>query len=1634
MTDLSRFELERLWEDGESALWRGTSAGEAPLLVLVPGSTQPAATVLGRLQRACSLRGELDPAWAVRPIDVVYHRGGPTLVSEDPGAEVLARHLGRPWSIGAFLPVAIGVTAALRQLHARGLIHKDIKPAHILVDLTTSAVWLTGFGIASRLPRERQPPEPADVLEGTLSHMAPEQTGRMNRSIDSRSDLYALGVVFYELLTGAPPFAAVDPMEWVHCHIARVPSPLQSRDKAIPQPICDVVMKLLAKTPEERYQTAAGLEHDLRRALDAWTATGCVRLFALGEHDASDRLLIPEKLYGRDAEVGVLLSSLGRVVASGDAELVLVSGYSGIGKSSIVNELHRVLVAPRGLFASGKFDQYKRDIPYATLVQAFQVLIRHILGKSDEEIAGWREQLTQALGGHGQLITNLVPELELVIGKQPSVPEIPPKDAQARFQLVVRRYLSVFARADHPLALFLDDLQWLDSATLELLEHLLSEREVRHLLLIGAYRDNEVGPKHPLAATLARLRQSSRVKEIVLAPLQSGDIAAMCAHALHASPTAVAPLAELVHEKTGGNPFFAIQFIGTLVEEHLLAFEPAAASWQWDIDAIRAKGFTDNVVDLMTRRLDRFRAETRNALQQLACLGNSALTATLSLVYGAPEDAIHDALREVIQSGLVVRTATGFAFLHDRVQEAAYAMIAETERAAEHLRIGNLLAENTSAEDLDENIFEIVNHLNRGAALIDSPEARDRVAALNRIAGQRAKASTANMAAHGYIAFGRSLLGPDSWERNFRLTFDLELHLADSEFVIGALDEAEERLSRLSARAETLTDRAAVIFVQTNLYTAMAGRIGHAVEICLGYLRHVGIDWSAHPSKELVQAEYEKLVARIGGRSIDDLLKLPLSNDPELHATIEVLMGAMTPAFMTDFRLVSLILCRMGNLGLEHGNNDTLSLGYAFLGMTLGCHFGDYRTGYLFGKLALDLVEVRGLTRYRGRVYHTLGTHVLYWTQPLPAAKSSLRRGLQAMKEIGDVTYVGFGYIGLAAILLGCGDSLELVQCEVEAGLATAQQVKFELALDAFAGYLRLVRALRGQLSDPCTLDDCGHHFAGLHMRCWYWIRTMQACVIVGDFETARAAARLAEPLLPTTTVFFEVIEYHFYAALVCATFADTGELAEHRRHLAIWAETCPENYENRLALVDAEIARLEGRSVEAMEAYERAIRSARENGFVHNEAVAYEVAARFYRGRGFDTFAHAYVAKAHDCYRRWGADGKVALLERDHPWLRKAPTLETIDLAMVVKTSQAVALQVGVERIIDSLMVIVLQHAGADRGLLVLRRPNGLCIEADARTERDGVTVSLPHKVVDGSELAESVLQYAVRTQEPVLIDDAQAQHPFSSDPYLTRHGSRSVLCLPIVKQTEVIGALYLENNLAPYVFTPTRTEVLKFLASQAAISLENASLEEKEALLNEVHHRVKNNLQLISSLLNLQAARTTDPAVAELFAESRNRVRSMALVHENLYRAGNFSKIPMAGHIKSLCTHLTRAYGAPDLSVEIVVGVDDVHLDMSRAISVGLIVNELVSNALKHAFAPAQKGRIHVDLASVGPGRYVLCVGDDGVGLPPSFDLERADSLGLQLVRSLAQQLNGTLGVNRHSGTAFTIAFDDPWSTRAS
>jgi predicted ATPase/signal transduction histidine kinase len=1381
--------------------------------------------------------------------------------------------------LSQFLRLAVGLASALGKLHQRCLIHKDIKPANILVDSASGAVWLTGFGIASRLPRERQSAEPPEMIAGTLAYMAPEQTGRMNRSIDSRSDLYSLGVTFYQMLTGALPFSASDPMEWVHCHIARQPVPPDRYAKGIPAPLSAIVMKLLAKTAEERYQTAAGVAGDLRRCLTEWEAHCHIDPFQLGAHDVSDRLLIPERLYGREREIDALLASFDRVVADGTPELVLVSGYSGIGKSSVVHELHKMLVPPRGLFASGKFDQYKRDIPYATLAQAFQSLVRPLLGQSEAELGGWRDALSKALGPNGQLIVNLVPELEVVIGRQPLVPDLPPQEAQNRFQMVFRRFLGVFARKEHPLALFLDDLQWLDRATLDLLEHLLTHSEVRHLFLIGAYRDNEVGPAHSLLRTLEAIRDTGvRIQEIVLAPLRIDDVGRLVADALHCKPERARPLAELVQEKTGGNPFFAIQFFTALAEEGLLAFDPCVPAWQWDINHIRAKNYTDNVVDLMTGKLKRFSAITQEALKQLACLGNVAEIATLTRVHGETEEAMHAALWEAVHAGLVFRQESAYKFLHDRIQQAAYTLIPEEQQAEVHLRIGRVLLASMTADELAEHLFEVANQFSRGAARVIDRHEKAQVAMIDLRAGRKAKASAAYASASVHLAAGMALLDERDWGSHYDLMFSLRLERAECELLTGNFDTAEQLIGELLQRGTSKVDQAVAYHLKVLLHTVKSEN-AQAVATALTCLHLFSIDIPARPSEAQVQAEYEMVWSNLAGRPIENLIDLPIMTDPVLQAAMQVLSTLLGPAYFTDLHLFSLLVCRMVNVSMQHGMCGASAHGCAYLGGLLGPLFHRYSEAYRFAKLACDLVEKHGFVAYRAKAYHAMAI-VAVWTQ-IDTAIDFNRAAFRTAIETGDLTSACYSIARSVTILLLRNDPLDAVWRESETALDFVRKAKFRDVADTIVCRQRFIATMQGRTASFSTFSDAQFDEAAFEAQltsdrtamtgCFYWIIKLETRFLSGDHAEALAAAGKAKALLWVVIAHIQLVDYFYYTALTVAALYENATadeqtewhelLIEHRDQLREWAENYPPTFGDKYTLVLAEIARIEGRDLDAMRLYEEAIRAARENGFAQNEGIANELAAQFYLKRGIEKVAHSYLRDARYCFLRWGALGKVKQLDEHYPAIKEQaavrPTttigtsMEQLDLETVMKASQAVSSEIVLEELIETLMVIAVEHAGAERGLLILPHGEELRIAAEARTERGGVEVELQDASVTPLDLPDSLLHYVIRTHESVILDDASIQNLFSQDEYVRQWRPRSVLCLPLVKQAKLMGVLYLQNSLVPRVFTPNRLAMLEMLASQAAISLENAGLYADLQQENIVRKRAEEELRRSESFL---------------------------------------------------------------------------------------------------------------------------------------------------------------------------------------
>lgn len=1468
----SGYTFEVLRADGDYTLFRRHGPGPSSVLALAASEHPAPPRTLERLVHELGFAAELQATWAAKPLALERLDGRMMLLLHDCGGtpldQVLQSARDHRLHLAAFLQVACELARALRQLHARGVIHKDIRPANILLG-PAGKVRLSGFGMASRLPRERQPPAPPEHIAGALPYMAPEQTGRMNRSVDSRSDLYSLGVTLFEMLTGGLPFTASEPMEWIHCHVARAPPAPGERLQGVPAALDAILLKLLAKDAEDRFQTAAGVEADLRICLTDWQARGSIRHLRPGERDFPDRLLVPEKLYGREAEIGSLLAAFQRVAQDGRTELVLVSGYSGVGKSSLVSELHKALVPARGLFACGKFDQYKRDIPHATLAQAFQGLVRQLLGKKDEELKPWRERLQESLGSNGQLMVNLIPELALLIGEQPPIPRVDPQDAAARFHAVFRSLLGVFARPEHPLVLFVDDLQWMDVATLELLQRLVTDPDIRHLMVIGAYRDNEVAAAHPLARTLEAIRSSrAAVAELTLAPLQGAHVAQLCADTLHTTVHRAASLADLVSEKTAGNPFFAIQFIMELAEEGLLAFDAEAARWQWDVARIRAKGITDNVAHLMQGKLSRLHASTREALGQLACLGNGAELRVLAVLRGTSEDAVGETLREAVDAGLVQRAGNAFVFSHDRVHEAAYALVPPQEQPMAHLGIGRVLLQLAPPAEVEDGIFEIVNHFHRGAAAIETAAERRQVAELSLRAAKRAKTSSAYASANAYAIAALALLGRAGWVDHYALMFELELQRAECEIVLGDLAAAEERLDLLSGRAAGLADQAAAVCLKV-LLCFTTGRYEHAADVALRFLSLAGIEWTAHPSEALVREEYLEMRRQLARRDAQNLVELAPMSDPKVIATMTVLTELFPAAYAVDRYLLDLVLLRMTNLSLRYGNHESSSVAYSALNMALGSHFCDYGTAYRLGQTACELVEQRGMDRYKARVYCCFATFAMLWIQPVSRCVTLLRESFRAGSSMGDEGFAAYTSRVLASHLLVSGMPLDQVQREIEGIFAFVRGVELGMSTERFIAQLDLVKSLRGLHTEPAGADD---RWASQDvesqpqlamMVCYHAIFRLEERYFAGDLRGGLQAVAQVGSRRWTLRSTIEEAEYDFYAALCHAGCADEADGTQRKRHLqdlvdhheriAFWAGNCPDNFGHRKALVGAEIARLQGRQLEAQDLYEEALDLARKHGFLQHEAIANELAGQCYARRGLKTVADAYLLNARNCYERWGAVKKVRGIDQRHPHLR-ALTMPTslaatinkpvaqLDVATVDKASQTLSSEMALPSLLAKLMRLSVEHAGAQRGVLVLADGEEARVEADATTGAERVEVAVHSVPVTARHLPLCVLQYVLRTRERLVLDDASGGEPAPDDEYMRSVRPRSVLCLPIFKQAEVVGALYLENNLATGVFTADRVAVLDFLASQAAIALENAKLysdlRRSETWLTEVQH----------------------------------------------------------------------------------------------------------------------------------------------------------------------------------------------------
>jgi predicted ATPase/signal transduction histidine kinase/tRNA A-37 threonylcarbamoyl transferase component Bud32 len=1536
---------ELLYESNNSLVYRAFwEAKNQPVILKILKQVYPSPQRIAEFRREYEITKNLALTGVVDVYALESDQHQWVIVLEDFGGKSLERvKPNTQFALHEFLLLAIKVVEILGQVHERGIIHKDINPSNIVWNQTTGQIKLIDFGISTELSQEITTFRNPNLLEGTLAYISPEQTGRMNRAVDYRTDFYSLGVTFYELLTGQLPFPHDDVLELIHCHIAKQPTPLYHNRLDIPPIISEIVLKLMAKNAEDRYQTGYGLKVDLEECLHQWQTSSKICAFPLGQQDISSKFQIPQKLYGRECEVETLLTAFEKV-SQGTREMVLVTGYAGIGKSFLVREVYKPITKKRGYFISGKFEQFQRHIPYASLVQAFRSLIRQILTESPIQIEKLRAKLIAALGTNSQVILEVIPELKLIIGSQPPVPELGGDEAQNRFKLVFQNFIKVFAQPQHPLVLFLDDLQWADGASLKLISLLMTAVDNYCLLLIGAYRDNEVSATHSLLFTIDEIRKAeAQVNQIVLTPLTLPNITQFTADTLNCSIEKARYLSELLMAKTDGNPFFLREFMKSLYAEKLLEFDLKERVWQWNVTQIEERDITDNVVELMTNKLKNLPEDTKQVLKLAACVGNQFELETLAGIYEKSLQATAINLWAAMAEGLVLplgdtyklinlhveglenEVTVEYKFAHDRIQQAAYSLLSEAEKQDIHWQVGQLLLQKIPPEEQDQKIFNIVNHLNQGRDRVRDRATLDNLAQLNLVAGQKAKASAAYQAAFHYLQIGLKLLHTpgspsegDRWKRQYDLCLTMYLEAAEAACLNGKLEEVEILTTEILQQAQTMPYKVKAYEIKLKAYLGRQ-KSSEAIQIGLETLSFLGIVLPEKPTQFNLEGRLEETKAIWVNRNIDDLINLPEMTDATKLAIMPLLFLILTLGSIGLPELYyPLLLLELVNLSFKFGNTSCSTVAYASYGFLL-CAVGDIDAGYQFGKLALRLFERFDNRQFKAQTIHVFNTFVRPWKEHIKKTLNPLLKAHRFGIENGDLNYACFALLTYTLNSYWMGRELIVLEQEVIQYVYVIKQYQHDVSLRWIELVQQSILQLLGGNSQTCRFISESYDedtmlviykevndIQSIH---FFYLHKLILCYLFHEYKQSLENATKAEESSGVSLGFYSLVLLYFYESLsqlAVFTNAENNKkecilkrVAANQKKMETWAHHAPMNFLHKFYLVEAERARVLGKDKDAREYYDRAITLAQENEYLNEEALAYELAGKFYLAKGQKHVARYYLQDAHYAYQRWGAVAKVKDLEARYPqFLANASTdnLQTrlnpsttnsgtttsdvLDFNSVLQASQAISIEIKPEKLLKKLINIVIENAGAQKGFLILNNEDNWLIEAVGTVDSNEVTTlqSIPIDTIDPESqiplLSNAIVNYVVRTQENVVLNDATSEGLFTRDPYIVATQPKSVLCTPLLYKGKLSGILYLENNLTTAAFTSDRVEVLKILSSQAAISIENSRLyEQLEGYSRTLEDKVKDRTQELQDknqeLANLlEKLRTTQ---AQIIAQEK-------------------------------------------------------------------------------------------------------------------------------------------------------------------
>jgi len=1603
--------LEQIYCGSKTLVYRGVrEQDQKPVVIKLIRNEYPTFGEVAQFRNQYTITKNLNIPGIVQPLCLENYRNGYALVMEDFGG-ISLKDWGRHnkvlqengVTLKEFFHIAIAIASTLEGLHRSRIIHKDIKPGNILINPSTLEIKIIDFSIATLLPREIQCLTNPNVLEGTLAYISPEQTGRMNRGIDYRSDFYSLGVTFFELLTGQLPFTNTEPMELVHAHIAKQPPTVDQINPHHPPILSAIVSKLMAKNAEDRYQSAYGLKYDLEICYNQWQENGNITNFQLATKDISDRFLIPEKLYGREQEVATLLAAFEGVV-KGTTEMILVAGFSGIGKTAVVNEVHKPIARQHSYFIKGKFDQFQRDIPLSALVQALQDLIGQILVETDTQILQWKDKILAALGEQAQVIIDVIPTLEQIIGKQPEIPVLSGSAAQNRFNLLFQRFIQVFSTKENPLVIFLDDLQWADSASLKFMQLLMSPNNAinknsaigsletqenlwtpifdgepwkvdeeskitqpeANFLLIGAYRDNEVYPAHPLCLTLQQIEKAGgNLHQITLAPLNQTNLNFLITDTLGCRAEMAIPLSQMVFAKTKGNPFFATQFLKSLHQDGIIKFNFDVGYWQYDLAAIQALALTDDVVEFIAQQIEKLPIVTQEVLKLAACIGNEFDLKTLAIVYEKsvvdtasdlwialhegiilPQTELYKLFQNVNNLGEISQNSNSheffnssfqvpkYKFIHDRVQQAAYSLISENQRKQIHLKIGLLLFDNIPVTERESKIFQIVNQFNTAIELITHQIKRDEIAQMNFLAGRKALASTAYVASIKYLTTGITLLSEDSWKTQYELTLALYETAAEATYLAGEFEQMEQLIDVVLAQAKTLLEKVKVYEVRIQAYGAHNKAL-EAVNTAIAVLKQLEVDFPENPSQSDIQMAMVETMSNVTGKHIEKLIDMPEMTEAYPLVAMRLLSTTIPVAYAIAPILFLLIVLKQINLSLKYGNAPSSPYAYANYGVILCGLIGDTESAFEFGKLAVSLSEKLNARENKAKTMLTFHGVIWYWKEHPKKALSSLLEGYSTGLETGDLEYASYALYNYSSASYFTGKELTGLEREIANNSNALNQINQHRAFNWNTQYQQIVLNLLGIAENPCCLIGEAYNesqMLAIHQEAKdsiglliLYANKLYLFYLFQNWCKAIENAILAENHLDSATGQLLVPFFHLYDSLAhLAVYADKTDSEQksildkvqiNQQKMQKWAHDAPMNYLHKFYLVEAERYRVTDKYLEAIELYDRAIALAKENEYINEEALANELAARFYLQWGKEKIAQTYLTDAYYCYVRWGAKAKVDDLARRYPQLlmpilqqeklsfqltekitvstyqsvpdaSSYPTLvgsktsisDSLDLAVVIKASQALSGEIELEQLLATLMQVVMENAGASKAALILSDDSNLELSVTAVSSSANfasISTQFPSINLESSnDVPIALLKYVKRTGEVFVVDDAKTIDFLTGDRYIIREQPKSLLCIPIVNQGKLLGILYLENNLTTGAFTRDRVEILKLLTTQAAISLENAilynnlaqanqsleeyshSLEAKvEARTQELHN---NNQHLQQTLQELQHTQT--------------------------------------------------------------------------------------------------------------------------------------------------------------------------------